>query len=118
MNKKRNKSVLMALMLAFGVLFSSTSVKAETLETKEAPQEAQSVVVSEEKQYYPNIEDYESPLMLIKMSFDEESEGDIVLLYGGYFSISEFWRSPEYKNDLDPMWMYYTTQVKLGNIKP
>lgn len=97
----RNKigTFLLALVMIFGLSMNSVTARADVNTS------------------YPEIKDYQSPLMIVKMSFDGTDDGDLVLLYGGYFTISEFIRSPEYKNDLDPMWMYYSNQVKLGNIK-
>lgn len=90
---------LLALVMMLGVAMNPLTANAET------------------KSLYPEIKDYQSPLVVVRMSFGEEDNGGLTLLYGGHFTISDFMRSPEYKNDLDPMWMYYSTQVKLGNIK-
>lgn len=95
---KKNKKVTVSLLLAIFALVSPLSVKAATT-------------------HYPDIKGYESPLVLVKMSFDEKSEGDLVLLYGGNFNVSDFLRSDDYKNEMDPLWTFYWAQVKTGQIK-
>lgn len=78
--------------------------------------QTEDVSITSEKEtptLYPELDGYQSPLMLMRMSFEEGTPGELVLLYGGYFSISEFKRSPEYRNDFDPMWMYLVNSKKL-----